>query len=518
MTEPQTPPARPTAPPSVQRARRERIAGGTATALGVAFALAIAVGVNYVAARNYRRFDWTKGGMYTLSPRTKRVLRKLGADVRVVAFASEVDPRNQALKELLLQYRSVSRRVQTEWVDPEANRDRFRMLQERYGIRAGRTIDGRVITDTALVVESGGRNWIVTPDDMTDFSPHDAEGPGEGGAIVSWKAEAVLTGAVLQVTEARRRRLCFTKGHGELGIDESSEAGLSHFKDELRHENYEVEEIETRGRAQIASDCDVVVVAGPEHPFAEEEANLLKSYLDRGGNALLLLEPAGRRGEILDTGFEAMLRWAGIEVQKNFVVEADTAHLLPQQAPITFAVTDFGAHPITDPFRRAPLAIFSTARSVRRIEGSAFSPTELFKTTGQAWAETDLAGLSRGDEPTRGPGDVGGPVSLGVALETAEAREGGRRRGGRLVVIGSIRFLSRQLYDLDEVRNRDIALGTVAWLAEREALIDIAPKRRRESRIQLTEDQFLWSAIYVVVFLPLAAAIGGVAVWWRRRS
>jgi hypothetical protein len=187
MAETQTPPAQ----PSVQRARRERIAGGTATALGVAFALAIAVGVNYVAARNYRRFDWTKGGMYTLSPRTKRVLRKLGTDVHILAFASDLDPRNHALKELLLQYRSVSRRVQTEWIDPEANRDRFRMLQERYGIRAGRTIDGRVITDTALVVESGDRNWIVTPDDMTDFSP-DAEGPGDGGAIVSWKAEAVL--------------------------------------------------------------------------------------------------------------------------------------------------------------------------------------------------------------------------------------------------------------------------------------------------------------------------------------
>src|SRR5207245_3369812 len=107
------------APASTLERDRTRVLTGTSAGLGVLFAAALVCGANYLAARHYRRFDWTHGGVYTLSGKTLRVLRNLRQDVHLLAFGSQSDPQNDDLRETILRYDGVSPHVHAEWIDPD---------------------------------------------------------------------------------------------------------------------------------------------------------------------------------------------------------------------------------------------------------------------------------------------------------------------------------------------------------------------------------------------------------------
>lgn len=60
-----------------------RRTAGARMQLGVGLLLALVLlGIcNYLAYRHYRRFDWTEQRSFTLSDRTRQVLRRLDRDV-----------------------------------------------------------------------------------------------------------------------------------------------------------------------------------------------------------------------------------------------------------------------------------------------------------------------------------------------------------------------------------------------------------------------------------------------------
>ena len=51
--------------------------------------MVLAVLVNLLVARHYRRWDWTQGGLYTLSDATVSTLRALEEPIRVYVLLSE---------------------------------------------------------------------------------------------------------------------------------------------------------------------------------------------------------------------------------------------------------------------------------------------------------------------------------------------------------------------------------------------------------------------------------------------
>ena len=62
---------------------------GTLATASVLVVLGILAAINYLAARNNKRWDLTAGGQYTLSDQTKKMLHSLDKPVRVTVFARE---------------------------------------------------------------------------------------------------------------------------------------------------------------------------------------------------------------------------------------------------------------------------------------------------------------------------------------------------------------------------------------------------------------------------------------------
>ena len=83
-------------------ARSSRIGASSA---GILLAAAALVGVNYLALRHWKRFDWTHTQIYSLSDTTKKILDGLKQPVQVTVFM--VPGRSRLLtevKELLARY------------------------------------------------------------------------------------------------------------------------------------------------------------------------------------------------------------------------------------------------------------------------------------------------------------------------------------------------------------------------------------------------------------------------------
>lgn len=500
---------------------RERAAIGLNAVLRVMLLLALFGMANYLAGRHYQRADFTKRSLYTLSAKTKRVLAGLRQQITVDVFLSQGDPMFADVKELFSRYRAETEKVTLHFIDPDLDRARFELMKAKYGIREGQLPDGRTVTDTAIVVANGDRHWFVTQDDLVEF---DFSGMGGGPELKGFKAEGVLTSAILNVTTADKPVVCFTKGHGELSIDDTGERGLQQLKESLERDNYQTKAIETFGQSRVPADCDVVFVAGPTRPFAEEEAALLRSWVQDGGQLALALDPILDGSRFVPTGLEPLTERFGVALGQDLVVETDSARLTTVGGVETFAAMDWGTHALATPFKDAPLLV-SIARSVRKTDSGTALVSELVKASAKAWGETDLAATQEGQEPTRGEGDSAGAPILAIAVEIggggADEDGGGApggERKGRLVVVGDADFLARALLDNPTLVNNDFALGIVAWLAQREQLISIAPKDVESARMNLSEDQLFWLGVYAVFCMPLAGLFVGVVVWLRRRQ
>ena len=117
--------------------------------------------------------------------------------------------------------------------------------------------------------------------------------------------------------------------------------------------------------------------------------------------------------------------------------------------------------------------------------------------------------------------DLLGPVTLALALtrertETALNRENlAPMRSQRAVIVGDGDFLANAY--LGNGGNRQLGLNIINWLAGDEQMINIEPIAAKDTELNLSDRHALIMALGFLLLLPLAFAITGGVIWWRRR-
>ena len=488
-------------PPQPSEPRRSALVRTGTLSAGVILLAVLLVIVNYFGGKYYKRFDWTKSQLYSLSERTRNVLRGLDRDVDFIVFLSPDQQHElyQPTTELLQRYGSASRRVHVRVVDLEKNPLQAQQLVKQYGVTA-----------TGVVVASGNDKRVINSNDLAEV---DFSGQQEGGPpkITGFKGEQLFTSAILQLSEGKKPKILFTTGHGEPALDEPGGHGLSGAQQLLGRDNFDISEWASLGKPAVPPGTDLLVIAGPSSSFVPPELAAFSAYLDAGGRMLVMLDPTLGPGgaALVNTNLEAWLARYGVKVGENIVV--DPSNPLPFFGPETIFVKSYGDHPITKALGQGNFPVLvSLARSAGAGSAPGLKVTELMKTTDQGWGETDLGHL---DKVSRDARDLSGPVALGVVAETAAPVPG--KRGLRLVVFGDSDFATNQLLQANNP-NEVLLTNTVNWLVEREALLDIPAKKTEQVRLTLTTDQI--RNIYLLAgMLPLLAAGLGVAVFIRRR-
>src|ERR1700730_15484822 len=90
---------------------------GTLAATSGLIVLGILVAINYIGARQNKRWDLTANKQSSLADQSRNVLQKLDAPLQVMVFAQEQEfPRYQ---DKLKEYAYVSKKMTAEYVDPD---------------------------------------------------------------------------------------------------------------------------------------------------------------------------------------------------------------------------------------------------------------------------------------------------------------------------------------------------------------------------------------------------------------
>jgi len=466
---------------------------GTSAILGTAFTLVILGLGGFLSTRYHHRFDWSEAGVHSLSDQSQKLLAGLDQDVDVVAFYSPLDM--APVREVLDRYAYESPRFKVLYVDPN----------ERPELLAKYAIDPQKLGQGLVRI-----------------------GFGSESVEVDQPTEEKVTNALVKLSRTGEKKVYFVEGHAERGIEGpggSEKTGFERAADALRNENYRVEKLLLASQPDVPADADVVVIAGPTRPWLESERAALRRYLERGGSALVMLDPRAQTDLVED------VRSWGVNLGDDIVVDRKLA--LFGRATTPFAGSYAPGHEITKDLRET--TIFSDVRSVRAGDGPA-SLTEIVFTGEDSWAETDLATFFNDGRAELADGDLAGPVPVAVAgtlalgdaaaAASAAPPEGGAAAPGdggkaapkpaRIVVFGDSDFASNEM--IEAYRNRDLFVNGVNWLMGDVEAISIRPVRSRASRFQLSQEQFQTIAAISLLVFPQALAVVGVLVWARRRS
>jgi ABC-type uncharacterized transport system involved in gliding motility auxiliary subunit len=418
-----------------------------------------------------------------MAPQTTELLESLQEDVTITAFFTESEA--PPVRDLLDRYAYVSERIDLRFVDPNSA--------------------------PGLVDELG-----LTTEDLARGIVRFSLDSGEAITLSKF-TESDVTNALRKLAKSTGKKVYFLEGHNEREIkppsgDEDSYAtGPDTFgraADALRNETYEVESLLLATQADVPADASALIIAGPTRPLLPAELEALRRYVEGGGALFVAIDPRSQTNL-----YDLLLDW-GVVLGDDVIVDRALAVFGQATTPISGEYD--GRHPITSRMREPTL--FPMVRSVELDAGAESNYSTLVKTGKDSWAERDLeawreSGLAEFDSD-----DLDGPVPVAVAgtprIESAEGEPAAT--AGRIVVFGDSDFATNEFFDA--LRNRDLFINSVNWLAGDVEQITLRPNTARASSFQMSQDQFQRIQYLSLFVLPEAIAIFGVVVWWLRRK
>ena len=452
------------------KARQTKYAAFAATYIAVI--VAIIAAANVLANRYEKSYDATSNKRYSLSDQTKKIVKGLKQDATITYFDQ---PRAfQAAKDQLDLYSNLSPKVHVKYVDV----DKDAMVAREAGIKNYGT----------AIVQVGANK-------------QEAKGVTEEG----------ITGAFIRDLKNTTRTVCFVSGSGEHQIDDSTRSGFSRFKELLGKDEYATKSINLLQKAEIPSDCTVLVVAGPSGDYQLPEVDAIKKFVEDGGRAFFMLDPPLKigRSEVADNdALTSVLQSWGVTVDKDLILDMNPIGQLAGLGPQVALVTAYNTHPIVSEMKGTATG-FPLSRSIDVKGGTKAIVEKLFSSSDSSLATDKL------DSPKIDPSDPKnkkGPLTIAAA---GTYQTGKDKSQGRFVVIGSSAWAANSFINFNG--NRDLALNAMNWLSSDEDLISIRPKEPEDRRITMTRAQMSWVRMTSQFLLPLVVIFAGVSVWWRRR-
>lgn len=478
--------------------RRKLRYGGNATAAVLAF-VGLFFLTNVIAERRFKRFDWTGSKIYSLSDKTIKTLQGLKSDVEVTVLIQPAHELYDEVRETLNNYRAKSPHLKVEFLDPGKEPARVDQILKTFGI------DPRG-DSTAVVFSSGERHKHVPVTDLVEYDMSQAS-MGEAPSIKAFKGELAFTSAILSVTQTHQTSIYFLKGHDEASLDDPQGHGLAGFAEALKRENFKVDSTDVLGRAPLPTDCDLLVIAGPQRALVDPEAEALGKAIDSGVRVLALIDPVfSRDRQIQPSGLETVFSSRGVTLDADIALDPSRTFLGTAES---FTVADFPSHPITHDLGESFL-LFRLARSTtpETASSSGWTISPLARTSDKGWGERDLAKLPAiSNDPT----DLKGPVVLAAVAE--KKGEGGKTL--RFVVVGDSDPATNQF--IGGAANLDFFLNTVHWLTGSEEQIGIAAREPEQVHLTMTGSQKNMVRILSLLAMPGLAILAGLGVWLTRR-
>jgi len=488
---------------SGKRIRRVRI--GFNVFVQIVLVLFLVAMVNAIAFKHYARWDFSRDQKYALSDKTNRLLETLKGKMRITVFFPPTTPISTDVQNLLTEYQYAGKgKVDLEQIDPERNLSRAKEVFDKY----------KVVTDEPLlIVDYEGRNKTVKASEMAEID-QSGMAMGESPRVTAFKGEQAITSAMIDLIEGKKKILGYVLGHKEPPLSEGS--SISILKTFIENENIQLKELNLLDIAAIPDDVKTVMIIGPQYDLSDREMNVLRSFWDKQGRILLLLDPTAKTPKL-----DAFVNELGVKVNDDRLMVFLRTGI--QELALTRDVQAhfLGDSPITK--RLADVrAIFlggtsSLTLEPDRVRAANIRVEPLIQAEKGYFAETDYNSDNQAKLQADAKKDENTALTIGAAVEKGgSADERVQVNSSRLVVVSNSTFVQDNAITQDQ-QGLDFISGSVNWLLSREQLIGIAPKVSKPLTFTLSDEELARLRWIVLILMPLVPALIGTVVWWQRR-
>jgi hypothetical protein len=525
--------------------RWTRVSLGMRAALAAVLAVGAAVLAIDLSDWRYARIDLTARRSNTLDPSVLDVLDRLPEPVVVDAFLRPLLEPYRALQaeaadrtlELLTIVRNARRsQVEVRLHDPkdfEAIQERQRELGtegtnklvfscgerraevELFGELA--TIDwGNPNEKMVAYLVGQGIPGVVDPRTWQPGRPF------RPARVLDFHGEELLAEALLKVASGSAPKVCFLKGHGEPALDGEEPTDLARLRAALERDGFTVAEWDPLKEAAVPPDCAVLALIGARQPYQPATREAIRAWTESGGSLIAAPDISelyeGRAGGIVE-----LLGSFGIVTRPGNVCQPLVGfggEKVDGSEQCAWLVIDERGlqpgHALTEPLRaRGRRVQFTLSASFESGLAAADSGVVLPLVTSAADSWRDLGpdfdfrfNPAKGEERER-------HTLVAIKLLRATKAADGSVKQGRILAVASAFFFDNQLVDV----NRDFALNSFNWLAEREYKISVKPLEKSLSFLDFERSSVKPTLTYVLwLVLPGACAAVGLVVFLRRRS
>jgi ABC-2 type transport system permease protein len=470
--------------------------------------LFLAVMVNSIAFKHYKRWDFSRDQKYALSDKTKRFLQTIKGKMRITVFFSPNTPITTDVQNLLTEYQyAAGGKIDVEYIDPTRDLTRAKEMFDKYKV---------VSDESLLVIDYNGRNKTVKASEMADI---DQSGMafGQGPRVTAFKGEQSITSAMMDLVEGKKNAVGYVTGHREPPITGPGQSPVSILKTFIENENVKFQELNLFNVGAIPAELKAIVIDGPQYDFSDREMKLLRDFWNKQGRILFLIDPAAKTPKL-----DAFLNELGVKVNDDRLMAFLKTGI--EEIALTRDVQGhfLGDSPVTKRLAGVQALFFGGTSSLtlepQRVRAANIRLTPLIQAQKGYFAERDYETRDQAKLQADANQSSGAPLTIGVAIEKGgSADERVQMNSARMVVVSNATFVQDKALTQDQ-QALDFTSASINWLLSREQLIGIAPKVPQILTFTLDPNALRGLRWVILVFMPLIFVVLGTAVWWRRRA
>ncbi|PPE74987.1 hypothetical protein C3942_04745 [Solimonas fluminis] len=433
---------------------------------GLLFLAAIVL-VGVLTTRYKTEFDWTAGNRNTLTGASLKQLQAMPGPIVFTVFAPSGADVRREIETDLGRYTRAKADIRIDFIDPSANPQKVK--------------EYNVSSVGEIVVDYQGRRESLRA-----------------------TTEPVVTSTLQRLAYGGEQWVLFLEGHDERAWEDAQNpAALGRFAQVLRDKGLKVRGLNLVKEARIPDNTSVLVIASPAKQPLAGEAQLLKEYVEKGGNLLWLADPE------TPAGIDPLAQALGV-VWQNGIAIMPEYQVIGTGHPGFFAAVGYPQNAVTQGFDQ--ITLFPFARSLVGNPAAGWSLAPLLISSEAAWLETgDISGGSVAQDDR----DVHGPLTIGLTLTRERKGADGKATTQRIAAIGDADFLANAY--LGEVGNQQLGLNLLQWLASRDAQLNVDVPKAPDTSLLLPGWALTTIAAVFVLLLPLGLLGWGVARWMIRR-
>lgn len=455
---------------------KRNMAFGVQSMITTLLVIAIVGVLNFMANKNPFKKDFTAQQLNSFSDQTEKLVKGLQEPLQATLYGEGSD--REKFAPVMNNYKDLNPKFQYEFVNIQKELSRTKQA----GIKKPGT----------LQLMYKGKEAKV--DEVT---------------------EEKITNALIKLLKEKPAIVCALTGHGEKSFTSREQDGFDAIRQMLVEQTYEVKDVNLVQEGKVPTECSCLVIAGANRAFLEKEKTLINDYLKNGGRAVISIDPNIRGTEQAQDVLKILAPWK-VTSPHSMVVDP-FAKMYGADASTPVATSFNKAHAVVRDFEDKQGVLFPLTRSLEipSYGSDGLSFFWLVQSTDNAWAETDLSGLTKGQAQFTEGKDKKGPLNFAVAVE-GKLTGSNAHQNTRIVVFGTSLFASNAFYRIN--LNQDLFINSVSWALEDESLISIRKKENEPGKFEIDQKQGQFIGLITVLVLPALIAIAGIVIWIMRKK